>query len=102
MIFGHNCPNKYNLGMKNETPKFNLQLRREANLRLLLWYMEERQTIYVKRQAGEPFPWTADPILKGRRLENVYREQDRETTWLRENWLEPYADHDNLWFAVCM
>lgn len=70
-------------------------------LRCLLWFMQERQTIYIRRQAGKPFPWTADPILKDFRLENVYREQDRETVALR-NWLRPYADHPNLWFACCM
>jgi pimeloyl-ACP methyl ester carboxylesterase len=41
-------------------------------------------------------------VLRDYRIENVYREQDRQTTWLRENWLHPYASHENVWFAVCM
>lgn len=71
-------------------------------LRALLYWMEERQLIYLKRKAGEPFPWTRDPILRRYRFCNTYREQDRETVWLRENWREPYASHPNLWFALCM
>jgi hypothetical protein len=32
----------------------------------------------------------------------VYRELDRVTIWIRENWREPYADHPNLPFAMAM
>jgi hypothetical protein len=71
-----------------------------ANLREMLYWMEERQRIYLKRQAHEPWPWTQDKILQTYRFCNVYREQDKETVWLREHWLQPYADHPNLWFAA--
>jgi hypothetical protein len=67
-----------------------------------LYWMEERQRIYLRRQSGQPWPWTDDPILQRYRFCNVYREQDRTTTWIRENWREPYADHPNLWFAMCI
>jgi hypothetical protein len=67
-----------------------------------LYWMEERQRIYLRRQRGQPWPWTDDPILQQYRFCNVYREQDRTTTWIRENWREPYADHPNLWFALCI
>jgi hypothetical protein len=73
-----------------------------GNLRKLLFFMEERQRVYLKRSAGEPWPWTQDPILQRYRFCNTYRENDKETAWLRNNWLLPYADHPNLWFAVCM
>jgi|SRR5215831_2606157 len=75
---------------------------RAPKLREMLYWMHERQKIYLKRQAGEPWPWTKDPILQKYRMCNVYREQDRETVWLRTHWLKPYADHDNLWFSVCL
>jgi len=32
----------------------------------------------------------------------VYRELDRVTVWIRENWREPYADHSNLPFAMAV
>jgi len=83
----------------NSAVRLNLPTR---SLRSLLAFMQERQTIYLKRKAGLPFPWTEDPVLRNYRLENVYREQDKETTWWRENWAIPYADHENLWFAACL
>jgi hypothetical protein len=67
-----------------------------------LYWMEERQRIYLRRQRGQPRPWTDDTILQRYRFCNVYREQDRTTIWIRENWREPYADHPNLWFALCV
>jgi hypothetical protein len=32
----------------------------------------------------------------------VFRELDKVTVWIRENWKEPYADHPNLPFAMAM
>ena len=65
-------------------------------------YMIERHSIYERRAEGQPYPWTDDPILKEYSFCNVYRELDRVTIWIRENWREPYADHPNLPFAMAM
>ena len=65
-------------------------------------YMIERHSIYERRAEGQPYPWTEDPILKEYSFCNVYRELDRVTIWIRENWREPYADHPNLPFAMAM
>jgi hypothetical protein len=68
-----------------------------------LWYwMRERHNIYLRRQAGQPWPWTLDPILREYRFCNVFRELDTVTEWVRKNWREPYADHPNLWFAMAV
>jgi len=64
------------------------------------YYMNERHNIYRKRQEGEKFPWTEDEILQTYSFCNVFRELDKVTIWLRENWKEPYADHPNLPFAM--
>jgi hypothetical protein len=32
----------------------------------------------------------------------VYRECDKVTTWIRENWREPNKDDPDLWFAMCV
>lgn len=45
----------------------------------------ERQNIYLKKERGEPFPWTEDEIFKKYKFTNVFREQDRNTVWLRKN-----------------
>ena len=65
-------------------------------------YMIERHSIYERRAEGQPYPWTDDPILKEYSFCNVYRELDRVTISIRENWREPYADHPNLPFAMAM
>lgn len=65
-------------------------------------YMAERHRIYLKRKAGEPGPWTADPILANGRFCNVFRELDTVTIWIRENIRERFADHPDLWFMLCI
>ena len=66
-------------------------------------FMVERHNIYLRRFIeGDPYPWTDDLILKEYSFCNVYRELDRVTIWIRENWREPYADHPNLPFAMAM
>ena len=65
-------------------------------------YINERHAIYLKRSIGEAFPWTEDEILQTYSFCNVYRELDKVTVWIRENWKEPYADHPNLPFAMAV
>lgn len=48
--------------------------------------------MYRKRERGEPFPWTEDPVLRRVFLCNVFREQDRTTKWFRENIRGPNSD----------
>jgi hypothetical protein len=65
-------------------------------------YINERHAIYLKRSIGVDFPWTDDEILQTYSFCNVYRELDKVTVWIRENWKEPYADHPNLPFAMAV
>lgn len=68
-----------------------------------LWYwVREREAVRLKRAAGEPKPWTADPILQSRRFCNVRREDDKVTVWIRENIRERFAEHPALWFMLCV
>jgi len=69
------------------------------SLELLLYWVRERHSIYLKKSSGQAFPWTEDEILKTKRFCNVFRELDKETLWIRENWLNPLKDDENLWFA---
>ena len=68
----------------------------------LFGWMTERQRIWRARQAGKPRPWTNDPILAKYSFTNVFRELDTTTIWIRENWREPYRDHQNLPLAMGM
>ena len=45
-------------------------------------YAAERQQLYLRRQAGLPAPWTADPVLSAYRFTNVYRAADRISQYL--------------------
>lgn len=71
-------------------------------LKVFLNWVEERQRVHLRRESGEPPPWTNNPILRKYRFCSTYREDDRVTKWIREHWREPYAQHPNLWFAMCI
>jgi alpha-glutamyl/putrescinyl thymine pyrophosphorylase clade 1 len=66
----------------------------------LFLFIRERHAIYTRRIAGQPKPWTADSILQRYRFCNVYRELDKVTVWIRENWREPHAADPELWFTI--
>lgn len=46
-------------------------------------WMDARHRIYLARQAGQPKPWTDDPILRDYKFTNVFRELDKGTLALR-------------------
>lgn len=56
----------------NPTPVFDTYWR----------FAVERQAIYFRRLAGQPDPWTADPILTTYRFTNAYRASDRVSQFL--------------------
>lgn len=48
-------------------------------------FARTRHAITLARAAGQPRPWTDDPILQQYRFTNVFREMDRTTVWIREH-----------------
>ena len=69
--------------------------------RLLYWVMK-REAIRLCREAGEPPPWTSDPILRDWSFCNVRREHDRVTRWIAEHWRTPHAVDADLFFAMAV
>lgn len=67
---------------------------------LLLTFMFERQKVYLRKEANKAKPWTSDKILQQYRFCNIYREQDRVTKWIANNWREPNEADPDLWFAM--
>lgn len=65
-------------------------------------WIAERQSIYQKKQAGEPKPWTTDEIMQRYKFCNVFREQDTVTIWIDKNIRQRWASHPYLWFALCV
>jgi hypothetical protein len=45
-------------------------------------FAAERQSIYLRRLAREPGPWTKDPIIRAYRFTNTYRASDRVSQYL--------------------
>lgn len=64
----------------------------ESALDQLVYYVHERQSIFLKKEAGEPRPWTTDPIFQKFKFTNVLRSDDWTTRQLVKNWYEPHAD----------
>lgn len=70
------------------------------NAEPLIYWMRERQAIYRRREAGQARPYTTDPILQKFRFCNVFRELDKTTVWIRENWRKPHENDDSICFAM--
>jgi alpha-glutamyl/putrescinyl thymine pyrophosphorylase clade 1 len=68
----------------------------------LLYWIREREAIRLRRAAGQSRSWTDDPILATWSFTNVRREYDYVTTWIRENWREPHAADQDLFFAMAV
>jgi hypothetical protein len=66
----------------------------------LIAFAVEREAIRKRKEAGEPRPWTSDPILDVGHFCNVHREHDRVSRWLATTWLNPNRDDPDLWFAM--
>lgn len=51
-----------------------------------LYWVREREAVRLRKEAGEPRPWTDDEILNTYRFCNVRRMDDRVSRWLLEHW----------------
>lgn len=65
-------------------------------------FVTERQRIWhARRVAGEPAPWTEDPILRDKRFTNVYRLLDKGTLFpLYEIIAGPGSDQERVFQVV--
>lgn len=68
----------------------------------LFTFMKERHNIYLRRQRGEPKPWTKDFILQQYKFCNIYRELDTVSIWIRENWRLQYRVSNFIWFVMAV
>ena len=51
-----------------------------------MYWMQERQRIFHRKEAGNDRPWTDDPILHEYKFTNVFRQQDRVTIELNNRY----------------
>lgn len=66
----------------------------------LFYWINERESIRIKKDSNLPKPWTTDPILQTYKFCNVHREHDKVSKWICNEWLVPNERHPNLWFAM--
>ncbi len=57
-------------------------------------FVREREAIRLRRAAGQPWPWTDDPILRKFSFTNVHREHDRTSAYLIRNFYDPHKDDE--------
>lgn len=55
----------------------------------MVYWIRERENIRKLKEAGEPKPWSDNPVMQETYFCNVNREDDRVTKWIRENWTYP-------------
>lgn len=66
-----------------------------SNQEKLIYWINERESIRKKKEAGLEKPWSSDKIMQETYFCNVNREDDKVTKWIRENWTYPtYIDPD--------
>jgi hypothetical protein len=69
-------------------------------LRRFLAFVESRELIRLRKEAGMKKPWTTDAILLSYRFCNIRREDDTVTRWLAHHWRTPHESDPHLWFAM--
>ncbi|MGW8178084.1 MAG: nucleotide kinase domain-containing protein, partial [bacterium] len=62
-------------------------------IRRLCYWITERHSIHLKREAGLPKPWTKDPVMLDYFFTNPFRENDKVTRWFANYIRNPMATH---------
>ena len=69
-------------------------------------WINERHSIYLRRRSGAPAPPLGQltPYLQEFKFTNPFRENDRVTIWMRENWTKPNNNrpHGEILFNCCL
>lgn len=65
-----------------------------------VWFVKEREAIRVKKESGEPKPWTNDLTLQQYRFCNIRRQDDKVSRWIFDNWIQPYEFHPLIVEAI--
>lgn len=78
------------------------RVRELTPLSRLVYFICERESIRLKKEAGEPKPWTDDPTLQAYRFCNIVRMNDLVSRWLMDNWYKPFYGHPNAVLACVM
>lgn len=69
--------------------------------KLFWYYIYERFQVRERRERNEPKPWTVDKILQKYKFVNVFREHDRSTAWVIENFIKGRHELELIAFNIC-
>lgn len=69
---------------------------------ILVHWVRERERVRLLKEAGAPWPWTQDRLLREWRFCNVRRSDDRVSKALLARWYEPSAPADTLLGAAVL
>lgn len=67
-----------------------------------LWFVNERELVRLKKESGQPKPWTDDKVLQTYRFCNINRNDDTVSLWIYERWIRPHERHPNLPRAILL
>ena len=84
--------------MKEKASYLDPELQ-EPVARFFYW-INERTEISVKKNRGDPWPWTEDLILREYKFTNAFREDDRTTVWFRENIRDRLKNKPEVYMAT--
>lgn len=86
---------------KQETGEERIaRVKRMDPMDRFMYWIIERHSIYLKREAGKPKPWSIDPIFQTIFFTNPYRENDKVTKWFRENIRDPLKNSPDVLMAT--
>ena len=66
----------------------------------MLYWIQERHQIHLRRQSGQSKPWTDDEVMQSYFFTNPYRENDKTTVWFREQVREPLRNKLSVLMAT--
>lgn len=66
----------------------------------LTYFIKERESVRLKKEAKLPKPWTDNVVLQKYRFCNVRRMDDKVSQWLLRHWYNKYKDHHNMVVAA--
>jgi len=71
-----------------------------STVQRLIYFIKERESVRLKKEANLPKPWTDNVILQKYRFCNVRRMDDKVSQWLLRRWYNKYKDHHNMVIAA--
>ena len=75
-------------------------VRKLNPLAMFLYWITERSSIRIDKEAKRPKPWTDDAILQTTYFTNVQREHDKVTSWIRTYLRDPLRSDERVLMAV--